>query len=160
MEVDMKYKGNNILSEAGASNYKVNTAEECRDDCQEHTECIAWSFNTKNKVCLLKDDYGNKHSKPGSVSGLCKDDILMQNNTISLVHSTTISLACNTFHKTSVSTQASLSVSQSVAAMSVATCSIITSMDAKPAFVWVQDYQLCQVLDSVPGQLVSIASVI
>ena len=51
-------------------NDKVETAEECRAICQQHGQCVGWTWNSLNGACFSKEKMKNRKDKNGFVSGL------------------------------------------------------------------------------------------
>ena len=73
---DVGYIGYNIKETLGE--LKVESAEECREECKKEEECAGWmwfspsfSFPGRHKQCWLKSKMNKKESKPGVYTGHC-----------------------------------------------------------------------------------------
>ena len=85
VEMDISYPSNN---ENNYNSNIVNSAEECRDACQQYPQCVGWSWFSPNytpvagkhdhtKSCLFKSKMEQKTKITGMVSGFQRESILI-----------------------------------------------------------------------------------
>lgn len=59
-----------VVGSGSLSNFAAHNATMCCTRCVEDARCVAYTFEAKNGMCILKDNIAQCGQKPGTTSGL------------------------------------------------------------------------------------------